>query len=125
MSKQSEPLAKQIGQVLTTTSYSRFKPVDGNRNKNLLHINRLKKSMSENYLFTVIIVNEKYEIILILLIAVFGFTSVTIHYEAIRGLAVLCYLLIYFFSFFVLDRQKSKTAIKVLFKKNENSTTSS
>ena len=63
MSKQSEPLAKQIGQVLTTTSYSRFKPVDGNRNKNLLHINRLKKSMSENYLFTVIIVNEKYEII--------------------------------------------------------------
>jgi O-antigen/teichoic acid export membrane protein len=69
--------------------------------------------------------NEKYEIILILLIAVFGFTSVTIHYEAIRGLAVLCYLLIYFFSFFVLDRQKSKTAIKVLFKKNENSTTSS
>lgn len=63
MSKQNEPLAKQIGQVLTTTSYSRFKPVDGNRNKNLLHINRLKKSMSENYLFTVIIVNEKYEII--------------------------------------------------------------
>ena len=63
MSNKNEPLAKQIGQVLTTTSYSRFKPVDGNRNKNLLHINRLKKSMSENYLFTVIIVNEKYEII--------------------------------------------------------------
>jgi len=69
--------------------------------------------------------NEKYEIILILLIAVFGFSLVTIHSEAIKGLAVLCYLLIYFFFFFILDRQKSKTAIKVLIKKNENSSASS
>lgn len=58
-----EPLVKQSNQVHTTTDYFLFKSLDGNRTKNLLHINRLKKSMSENYLFTVIIVNEKYEII--------------------------------------------------------------
>jgi hypothetical protein len=50
-------------QVHTTTDYSMFKTIDGNRNVNLLHINRLKKSMQEHYLFTVIVVNEKYEII--------------------------------------------------------------
>lgn len=50
-------------QVHTTTDYSMFKSIDGNRNLNLLHINRLKKSMQEHYLFTVIVVNEKYEII--------------------------------------------------------------
>jgi hypothetical protein len=49
--------------VHTTRDYSLFKPIEGNRNKNLLHINRLKKSMEDKYLFTVIIVNEKYEII--------------------------------------------------------------
>jgi hypothetical protein len=60
---QTEPMVKHSNQVHTTTDYFLFRPIDGNRNKNLLHINRLKKSMSENYLFTVIIVNEKYEII--------------------------------------------------------------
>ena len=50
-------------QVHTTTDYFLFKPVNGNRNKNMLHLNRLKKSISDNYLFTVIIVNENYEII--------------------------------------------------------------
>jgi hypothetical protein len=50
-------------QVHTTKDYSLFKSIEGNRNKNLLHINRLKKSMSENYLFTTITVNEFYEII--------------------------------------------------------------
>ena len=49
--------------VHTTRDYSLFKSIDGNRNKNLLHINRLKKSMSEKYLFTIVVVNEKYEII--------------------------------------------------------------
>jgi hypothetical protein len=58
-----EPMVKHSNQVHTTTDYFLFKPIDGNRNKNLLHINRLKKSMNQNYLFTVIIVNEKYEII--------------------------------------------------------------
>jgi hypothetical protein len=57
-----EPMVKDY-QVHTTEDYFMFKPIDGNRNKNLLHINRLKKSIAENYLFTVIIVNEKYEII--------------------------------------------------------------
>jgi hypothetical protein len=56
-----EPMVSN--QVHTTTDYFLFKSIDGNRNKNLLHINRLKKSMSEYYLFTIIIVNEKYEII--------------------------------------------------------------
>ena len=50
-------------QVHTTKYYSLFKSIEGNRNKNLLHINRLKKSMSENYLFTTITVNEFNEII--------------------------------------------------------------
>lgn len=50
-------------QVHTTTNYLNFKPIDGNRNKNLMHINRLKKSMLENYLFTIITVNENFEII--------------------------------------------------------------
>ena len=58
-----EPMVLNSYQVHTTTDYFLFKPIDGNRNKNLLHINRLKKSMAENYLFTVIIVNEDYEII--------------------------------------------------------------
>jgi hypothetical protein len=59
----TEPMVKSSNQVHTTTDYFLFKPIDGNRNKNHLHLLRLKKSMSENYLFTVIIVNENYEII--------------------------------------------------------------
>ncbi len=62
MRYQTEPMAS-FRQVHTTTDYSMFKPIDGNRNKNRLHLARLKQSMLENYLFTVIIVNEKYEII--------------------------------------------------------------
>jgi hypothetical protein len=60
---QKEPMVKNSNHVHTTTDYFLFKSIEGNRNKNLLHINRLKQSMSKNYLFTVIIVNEKYEII--------------------------------------------------------------
>ena len=56
-------MVKQTHQVHTTTDYFLFKSIEGNRNKNLLHINRLKESMKEKYLFTVIIVNENYEII--------------------------------------------------------------
>lgn len=58
-----EPLVNYSNQVHTTTDYFLFKPIDGNRNKNVLHLKRLKQSMDENYLFTVIIVNENYEII--------------------------------------------------------------
>jgi len=60
---QTKRTADTFSQVHTTEDYFLFKPIDGNRNKNILHINRLKKSMSENYLFTVIIVNQYYEII--------------------------------------------------------------
>lgn len=50
-------------QIKTTHSYSLFKPIGGNRQLNPLHIQRLVKSMKENYLFTVITVNERNEII--------------------------------------------------------------
>lgn len=59
----TEPMVKHSNQVHTTKDYFLFKPIEGNRNKNIIHLSRLKKSISENYLFTVIIVNEKYEII--------------------------------------------------------------
>ena len=62
MRYQTEQMAS-FRQVHTTTDYSMFNPIEGNRNKNRLHIARLKQSMLENYLFTVIVVNEKYEII--------------------------------------------------------------
>lgn len=56
--------AKQMPyQIHTTSDYSIFRNIDGNRKKNLQHINRLEQSIKERYLFTVIIVNEKYEII--------------------------------------------------------------
>jgi hypothetical protein len=56
-----EPMV--ANQVHTTTDYFLFKPILGNRTKNLLHLKRLKESIADNYLFTVIIVNERYEII--------------------------------------------------------------
>jgi hypothetical protein len=49
--------------VYTTTNYDLFKSIKGNRNINHLHLARLKKSIVSNYLITVLIVNEKYEII--------------------------------------------------------------
>jgi hypothetical protein len=58
-----EPMEKFNFQVYTTKDYSLFKTIDGNRNINLLHLNRLLKSMKEVYLFTCIIVNEFYQII--------------------------------------------------------------
>ena len=56
-------MANKSSHVHTTKDYLLFNSIEGNRNKNLMHINRLRESMAENYLFTVIIVNEKYEII--------------------------------------------------------------
>lgn len=50
-------------QVHTTKDYSLFTPIKGNRVKNEMHIKRLKKSMQQDYLFTIITVNEKYQII--------------------------------------------------------------
>lgn len=63
MKQKNEPMPNNSKQVHTTSDYHLFKSIDGNRNKNLLHINRLKKSMSSRYLFTIIVVNEKFEII--------------------------------------------------------------
>lgn len=63
MSLFNQELSVPSYQVHTTKDYSMFKPIEGNRNKNLLHVNRLKASMQDHYLFTVIIVNEQYQII--------------------------------------------------------------
>jgi hypothetical protein len=49
--------------IHTTSDYSLFKPIGGNREINQLHYERLRKSMAENCLFTVLYVNEKHEII--------------------------------------------------------------
>jgi len=50
-------------QVHTTKDYSLFKTLNGNRDVNQLHLNRLKESMNKNHLTTIIMVNEKFEII--------------------------------------------------------------
>ena len=49
--------------VYMTYDYSLFKTIKGNREKNSSHLKGLENSMKENYLFTIIIVNEKFEII--------------------------------------------------------------
>lgn len=58
-----EQLAYGRSRVHTTTDYSLFSPIDGNRKVNQVHMKRLMKSMSENYLFSPIVVNELGEII--------------------------------------------------------------
>jgi len=50
-------------QVHTTKDYSLFKTLNGNRDVNKLHLTRLKESMKKNHLTTIIMVNEKFEII--------------------------------------------------------------
>jgi len=54
---------KVINQVYTTTDYSVFKNLQGNRNVNKLHVRRLRESFKNAYLLSPIIVNENYEII--------------------------------------------------------------
>lgn len=54
---------KAINQVYTTTDYSMFKDLKGNRNVNKLHVRRLRESFKNAYLLSPIIVNDKYEII--------------------------------------------------------------
>lgn len=58
-----KPMAKITNHVHTTKDYFLFKTIEGNRDVNSLHLQRLKESISKNYLFTVIVVNENYEII--------------------------------------------------------------
>jgi hypothetical protein len=50
-------------QVHTTTDYSLFKTLNGNRDVNHLHLSRLKESIKKNHLTTIIMVNDKFEII--------------------------------------------------------------
>jgi len=50
-------------QVHTTKDYSLFKTLNGNRDVNHLHLTRLKESMKASHLTTIIMVNEKFEII--------------------------------------------------------------
>lgn len=57
--------SEKVGYTATylTNKYEIFKFLEGNRNINKLHVNRLKKSMKQNYLYTVIMVNESFEVI--------------------------------------------------------------
>lgn len=50
-------------QVHTTKDYSLFKTLNGNRDVNHIHLSRLKDSMNKKHLTTIIMVNEKFEII--------------------------------------------------------------
>jgi hypothetical protein len=49
--------------VHTTKDYSIFKLLNGNRDVNQLHVKRLKDSIKNSYLTTIIMVNERFEII--------------------------------------------------------------
>jgi hypothetical protein len=49
--------------IHTTKDYGQFKRLSGNRSVNKLHVDRIKKSMSTNYLFTAILVNGNFEIL--------------------------------------------------------------
>ena len=53
----------KVNAVYRTNDYSLFSKLDGNRNVNKAHLNRLKKSIEEESLCVPIIVNQKYEII--------------------------------------------------------------
>ena len=59
----TEPMVKHSNQVHTTTDYSKFRTLIGNRKLNELHIKRLVNSFKKRYLFSPIIVNEKMQII--------------------------------------------------------------
>jgi hypothetical protein len=55
---------KQFNPIIqTTTDYSNFKILKENRNLNEIHLKRLKQSMIQNPLISLIIVNDKMEII--------------------------------------------------------------
>jgi hypothetical protein len=54
---------KEVNQVFETTDYTLFKTMDGNRTLNPLHVARLKRSFSDRYLFSPVLVNSKMEIV--------------------------------------------------------------
>jgi hypothetical protein len=49
--------------VFKTQDYEMFKPLTGNRNVNILHVKRLIQSFQVQHLISVVIVNERYEVI--------------------------------------------------------------
>ena len=53
----------KVNSVYRTNDYSLFSKLDGNRDVNKAHLNRLKASIKEESLCVPIIVNEKYQII--------------------------------------------------------------
>lgn len=59
----TEPMAKYSTQVHRTKDYSIFKLLNGNRELNQLHLNRLTESIKERPLPQIITVNENYEVI--------------------------------------------------------------
>lgn len=54
---------KVVNQVNQTNDYAMFKTLQGNRNVNKLHVERLKNSFKDKYLLSPILVNQNYEII--------------------------------------------------------------
>lgn len=54
---------KKVTDVYTTTNYSKFKTIEGNRVVNELYVEKLKVAMKKKQLITPIIVNSKFEII--------------------------------------------------------------
>lgn len=54
---------KTVNHIIQTMDYSLFKPMNGNRNVNKVHVNRLIKSFRKSYLISPIIVNKYYQII--------------------------------------------------------------
>ena len=56
-------MEKHSNQVRTTTDYTRFKTLVGNRKPNDLHVKRLSNSFQKRYLFSPILINEKWQII--------------------------------------------------------------
>lgn len=63
MSEKKNELSVEHSQIYSTSDYDKFTTIEGNRNINPLHLVRLKKSIMSGYLFTIIIVNEKDQII--------------------------------------------------------------
>jgi hypothetical protein len=59
----TEPMVKNSNQVQATTDYARFKTLVGNRKPNDLHVKRLSNSFQKRYLFSPILINEKWQII--------------------------------------------------------------
>jgi len=54
---------KQVGVIYQTKNYSQFKIMKANRVVNEKHVRRLMESFKKNYLYTVITINHKHEIV--------------------------------------------------------------